>query len=677
MKHILPLFLASVSPLFYVHFAHAAEKTTLPTVTVTAKRESDTSLSVDMAKEKTLGVAGSASVVDAKEFKETRATTVKDMLDYTPGVFAQSRVNEESRLSIRGSGLSRTYHLRGLNLYQDNIPINFADGSGDFQEIDPLSLRYVEVYKGANALRFGSATLGGAVNFVTPTGYDASPLALRLEGGSFGTMREQLSSGKVIGDSDYFASISNLRSDGFRDFSDQNNTRFFSNVGHKINDQLETRFYFTYGEVNQELPGSITKAQLKSDPTQANANYKNMNYQRDYHLYRFANKTTWHGDHVDVNGGVYTTQKSLYHPIFQVIDQDSSQYGAFADSTFYGKIAGMDNDFTIGTNLSQGMVDAKRYVNLKGSKGALTSDSDQTAKNAILYAENRLHTTDSLTLIAGSQFIYAKRETEDNFLSNGNQSGKQDFHGTSPKIGAIYDISPEVQLFGNLSAAYEPPTFSELEQQLAGVSGFNKIDAQKSATLELGTRGTHSIFSWDASVYHAKLKDELMMYSLGLGQTGVVNADSSYHQGLELGLGAKFSDAYSWWIAYSYNRFRFDNDAQWGDNDIPGAPSHYIRSEFRYDNPLGFYLAPNVEVVPQKYAVDMANTLYSDAYAIFGLKGGYKLTEKTSIFFDARNLGDKKYAATTDVLTNAKGADSAMFTPGEGRSIYAGITYAY
>ena len=90
-------------------------------------------------------------------------------LDYVPGVFAQPKWGDDTRLSIRGSGLSRNFHLRGVQLYMDGIPINTADGYGDFQEIDPTAYRYVEVYKGANALRFGANSLGGAINFVTPT----------------------------------------------------------------------------------------------------------------------------------------------------------------------------------------------------------------------------------------------------------------------------------------------------------------------------------------------------------------------------------------------------------------------------------------------------------------------------------------------------------------------------
>src|SRR6185503_4995498 len=104
-------------------------------------------------------------------------------------------------------------------LFMDGIPINTADGYGDFQEIDPSAYRYVEVYKGANALRYGSNALGGAINLVTPTGRDAAPLEARIDIGSFGYVKGQASTGGVSGDIDYFATVSAQRIDGYRDHS--------------------------------------------------------------------------------------------------------------------------------------------------------------------------------------------------------------------------------------------------------------------------------------------------------------------------------------------------------------------------------------------------------------------------------------------------------------------------
>src|SRR5687768_12188411 len=149
-----------------------------------------TSPSLREAQQDVRQIPGAASVVAAKDYQQTYALNLKDVLKETPGIFVQPRFSEEVRLSIRGSGLSRGFHLRGITLLQDGIPFNLSDGSGDFQEIDPLLLQHVEVYRGGNALRYGTATLGGAINMVTPSGLTApAGNLMRGEAGSYGTFR--------------------------------------------------------------------------------------------------------------------------------------------------------------------------------------------------------------------------------------------------------------------------------------------------------------------------------------------------------------------------------------------------------------------------------------------------------------------------------------------------------
>jgi len=165
----LPLCLFAAAPALADH-SHAHE---LPEVVVSAEAEEPvatvpTAAAVRVAQQ---GVAGGVAVVDAETWREGRAATPEDMLRQAPGVFAASRFgSEESRMSIRGSGLQRTFHGRGILFLQDGVPLTLADGGGDFQAMEPLAARYLEVLRGANALQFGSGTLGGAVNFVTPSG---------------------------------------------------------------------------------------------------------------------------------------------------------------------------------------------------------------------------------------------------------------------------------------------------------------------------------------------------------------------------------------------------------------------------------------------------------------------------------------------------------------------------
>ena len=125
----------------------------------------------------------------------------------------------------------------------------------DLFEMDPTAYRYVEVYKGANGLRYGANSLGGAINFVTPTGRDASPFEARFDAGSFGFVRGQASTGGVSGPADWFVTGSAQREDGFREHSNGNIERGSANVGYQFSPDAETRFYVNANSWRQRLPG--------------------------------------------------------------------------------------------------------------------------------------------------------------------------------------------------------------------------------------------------------------------------------------------------------------------------------------------------------------------------------------------------------------------------------------
>lgn len=666
--------LLAFAPLAQPVFANPA----LSSVEVQAQREALSAASVQVAREKLNQTAGGTAVVEAESFEAGKAVTIKDMLDFTPGVFAQSRVNEEARLSIRGSGLSRTFHMRGIRLLQDGIPINLADGGSDFQDIDPLALQHVEVYKGANALQYGAANLGGAINFVTPTGYTTPNSVLRLDAGSHEFARAQFKTGDVLGNWDYFASLSQLRSDGFRQFSGQKNTRLNANAGLKISPQLETRFYIIHGDLNQELPGNLTKAQLQSNPTQANAASAAANSQRDFLITRLANKTTWISPTgVEYNAGVYAVDKNLYHPLsFGLIDQQTRDVGTFGNRIAQGELWGLRHDTTLGYNLVHGVTEARIFNHVRGDRISLRSHEDQKAHNMELYGESRLHLTDSVQWINGLQWTHAKRTADDQFLSDGDGSYQRRYAQFSPKTGLLWQASEAVQVYGNLSRAFEPPTFSETSPTRA-------LEAQESTTFEVGTRGVAQEIRWDISAYYSQLNNEFVSYQLNPlvpGLSAILNADNTVHQGVEIGLAGSFTrdllragDTLNWQLAYTFGRFRFDNDRVYGNAAIPGIPEQYVRAKLDYANTLGWTLSPNIEYVPQGYFVDLANTLSSDPYLLLGLNASYKFSDTLRVFVDARNLTDKVYAATTGVIVNANGADSAQFSPGEGRSVYAGV----
>ncbi|WPO41646.1 TonB-dependent receptor family protein [Tardiphaga sp. 42S5] len=628
---------------------------------------------------------GGVALVTADAWRtSTPSNTIKDVLDYVPGVFAQPKWGDDTRLSIRGSSLSRNFHLRGVQLYMDGIPINTADGYGDFQEIDPTAYKYVEVFKGGNALRFGANSLGGAINFVTPTGRDPFANGASVDMGAFGFRRLQANTGGANGPWDGFITASTQSADGFRDHSNGEATRVSGNVGYQFSPDFETRFYLNANSVRQRIPGSVSKDSALNSPTTAAASNLTGDQQRNIDTVRLANKTTIRLDNTTIDFGVFGVDRHLMHPIFQYLDYSYQDYGGFAKVTDDRNIGGYRNVFVAGVNVINGRIDNNQYVNVAGQKGALTFSSIDRSKNTSVYAENSFYFLPTVAVIGGTQFLYATRDRQDRLKPNGvDGSGSTEFNLWSPKGGLLWNIDPTWQAYANISRSAEVPSFGESSNG-PGIPTipFTSIRPQRATTYEIGTRGRRPDLTWELTGYRANITDELQCIYSAFGNCNVTNADRTIHQGIEAGLGiAVFKGMFDagpqpdkLWLnmAYTFNDFRFDNDATFGNNLLPGAPRHYLRAELLYKHANGFYLGPNVEWVPEAYYVDSANTLKTEPYALLGLKAGVDNGGTYSGYIEARNVLDTRYIASASILNQAT-ATSPLFEPGTGRAIYAGV----
>ncbi|WP_374445350.1 TonB-dependent receptor family protein [Stella sp.] len=662
--------------------AAAVAQVQLQPVAVEADRppESLTVPTTDAARSAIERTPGAVSLVPGTAWADTQATTLKDVLDYTPGVFAQPKWGEDTRLSVRGSGLSRNFHMRGVAILQDGVPINASDGSSDFQELDITGFRYAEVFKGANALRYGANHIGGAINFVSPSGYDADLFQGRADAGSFGFRRLQGSTGGHYGAVDGYVTGSWQSQDGFRDHSAGHSTRAAGNLGWKITPDLETRFYFNAADIWQEIPGSVTKQAALHDPKRAAAGNLVQNYQRNMQSWRAANRTTLNLGSTRFEVGGYVVNKDLIHPIYQYLDYEYRDFGAFARATDERQIAGHRNRLTVGVNLATGHVNNSQSVNLPGGgKGALLSKSKDSSRTTTAYAEDSFEVVSGVSLIAGAQYVRANRKREDRLADATDTSGERDFDFLNPKVGVLWQVDPGWQVFANVSRSGEAPTFGDLNFTNLVLAS---TKPQRATTFEIGSRGRRPDYTWDVAVYRMNLRDEFQFFDLGGGNYQVTNADRTIHQGIELGGGWAFAKGLfetgtnpdRLWLnaAYTFSDFRFDGDRSWGDNELPGAPRHFLRAELLYRSPKGFYLGPNVEWVPEAYYVDNANTTKTESYALLGFRAGWDVDDHVTLFLDGRNLLDRKYIASASIAAVAT-PTSALYEPGTGAAVFGGL----
>jgi iron complex outermembrane receptor protein len=649
------------------------------------ENESKTAPTLQISREEARKTPGGVEVVDAERFLQGRANTMADTFFLSPGVVAQPRFgSDEARLSIRGSGMQRTFHGRGIRLLQDGIPLNLADGGFDMQSVDPLAVDHITILRGGNALAMGAATLGGAIDYHSATGLSRPGGSMRLEGGSFDYLRARVETGVRDDALDAYFSLSEHYQQGFRDHSEQNNQRLFANAGWQISDHAETRVYVTAVRSRSELPGSLTKAEMEADPSQADTSATGsvlFDNRRDYELYRIASKTTIRNGTDTFDLIAAFSNKDLDHPITPfvgVIDQLSNDLVVGGVFTRESDLWGHANRLKAGATVSHGVTDAATFANVSGNRGLMTSDADQTATNIEGFLENQWQAGKGLTVVLAATAAINERENQQNL--GGAPSYDRSYENVSPKAGLVWE-KDGFQIYGNMSGSYEPPSFSETNGALT------PNEAQTARTIEIGTRGSHANFRWDATIYASKVKDEfLSLADAGGIPLGTTNADKTIHQGVELfgevdllGRDLDVMPDHRLYVrgAWTYGRFEFDDDAVYGDNTIAGLPPHLIRGELVWESKDGYYAGPTLEWVPVKSYVDHANTLSADPYALLGFKFGRRMASGLSWFIEAKNLTDETYAATTGVIADAGGVDSRAFLPGDGRSVFAGIEWKW
>jgi iron complex outermembrane recepter protein len=675
--------------------AQSTAEANLGTVTVMGQVESFTQPSIARAAEQLKTIPGGVAVVDLNAVREGRQSTWTDSLGFAPGVYIQDRFgSEEARLSIRGSALSRTFHSFGTKVMQDGVPINYADGFFDMQTVDPSASRYVEVLRGPNATTYGATTLGGAINFVAPTGYSDPGRVVRAEVGSFGynklfgsaagVLRAQEPGGPVW---DYNVSGSNMQQDGFRDHAQMGSQKLLGNAGVKVDRNLESRFYVAVVRSRTQLPGYLTKAELQADPSMANSSQigsvypyrEEANRRRDVDAQRLANKTTLRDGNTEYEVAAYAMNYSLWHPIDTLVEQNAQTQGGHFKATHFGPAHQLTLAYLPSVGVTTG---SSRPSNNQGAAtGSATSRYQQKSNNQSAFIEDKYRLSAHTTLVSALQYDSARRDVQDAVLLSNNSEHR--FAQWSPRVGVLHEITPQHQLFASLSRNFEAPIF--------GLTGTTTLanQAQSGATVELGSRGHatlgRDVWAWDATVYRIQLRNEFQTSCSNPPNCTTFttqNIASTVHQGLELGVNYLHKKTIDSRLALLYSDFHFDHNPYYGNNAMPGFPPVIVRAEALYRagaevaGKPSFYAGPKLEWAPRAAPMDNTNSLYNDAYAVWGFKMGQAVSRQWSWFVDARNLSNKKYAGTTNIsadYSTTNKATLAAYYPGDGRALYAGV----
>ncbi len=127
--------------------------------------------------------------VDAAQIQQGQLQiNLSESLGRVPGIVVQNRGNyaQDLMMSMRGFGARANFGVRGVRLFQDDIPATMPDGQGQTGSFSLVSAQRIEVMRGPFSTLYGNAS-GGVIAIFTEDGPDPPMAQAQFIGGSYGT----------------------------------------------------------------------------------------------------------------------------------------------------------------------------------------------------------------------------------------------------------------------------------------------------------------------------------------------------------------------------------------------------------------------------------------------------------------------------------------------------------
>jgi iron complex outermembrane receptor protein len=612
---------------------------------------------------------------------------LNEALVRVPGLFSQNGYNfaQDLRVAIRGFGARGNFGIRGVKIIIDGIPGTLPDGQGQVDSIDIGSAGEINVIRGAVSSLYGNAS-GGVISINTEDTPDDPYVDGRVAFGDYDYRKYQLKAGGRAELLDYLLSGSYLELDGYRDHSRVENKNFNSRFRFNPDDSSELAFIVNaFDSPIAQDPGGLTAAEVAQDRSQArNRNVQfdagealdqqklGATYRKDfgsahrliargYGLWRdFENKLPF------VDGGAVAFDRTFFGGGVQYINN--------------GSVAAMPNRLTVGVDLDKQDDDRLRFDNNNGVIGALTFDQSEEVRSVGVFVQDELSLSDQVELTLGARYDEIEFDVTDRFLGDGDDSGSRKFDEVSPMVGLLWRATELLNIYGNVSTAFETPTTTELASPTGG-GGFNaNLEPQTATNYELGLKGrtASGVVAYELALFHIETKDELIPFELAQfpGRTFFENAGETTRDGIEAGLVVIPAPGWRASASYTYSDFVFENFISDGDsfdgNRLPGLPRQLFFADLGYEHGSGLYAIGDLLYAGKLFA-DNANDAEVDSYTVANLRAGWRKrfgAWEVHPFFGVNNVFDEEY--NDNIRINAFGG--RYFEPAPERNFFAGLT---
>ncbi len=516
---------------------------------------------------------------------------------------------------------------QGLAIYQDGVRLNEPFGDTvNWALIPESAIETVYLLPGSNPL-FGLNALGGAIAIETKNGFADPGTRGELLGGSFGRTSVQAETGGTFGDNlGYFATISHLDEDGWRDYSPTKADQLFATFG-MHGDTSRVDVGLTYADTNLVGNGAAPVDLIAQDPravfthpdqTRSRVALLNVTAEQNVsaavtltgNLYmRSSASRTLNGDDsdfaecaatpgficdgsdtlaLDASGAAIIAAPSLEGATINRTDTQQHSMGFSFQALVAGTHGKRDNQLTVGVahdgsdvdfaaSSELGSLDATRRAIPGGVRvGDSFTQLTATIDNTGLYFTDTLSFGGRTALTLSGRYNRTAIALVDQLGDE--LSGNHVFTHFNPAAGVTTRLGDAVTFYANLGQANRAPSPVELtcadeNDPCRLPNAFvadPPLDQVVATTVEAGLRGRFGGGEWHASLFRTGNDDDILFISAGaLTNEGFfANVGKTRRDGLELSVSGTAGSRATWSLDYTHL------DATFRESFLVASPNH-------------------------------------------------------------------------------------------------------
>lgn len=547
------------------------------------------------------------------------------------------------------------------------------------------AVQRIEIVRGQGSLQYGPQ-FGGLINYILRNGSEINkPLEFETQQtvGSYGLFNSYNAIGGKKGKVHYYSFFDHRNGDGWRE-----NSRYFTNAGYgTVTYSFTSKFSLTAevmrSHIRSQQPGGLTDAQIKQDAQQSfrSRNWFDITWTTPALIanYKINESTRWNTKLFGTIGNrnsvgflqSITTRDSINAATLdynnRVVNLDQYRnYGLESRIITDYHLGKMINTLSGGIRLYTGTT--TRQADGKGTPGTgydvsvtgnYPRDITFKSNNVAAFAENIFRISDKFLVIPGIRYEWLEGSSSgrNGYTSGGAEIILQNItRGRSfvlAGIGTEYHITKATEAYANISQAYRPIQFANLQAPPTTDVVDPDLKDAKGYNIDLGYRGkVKNFLQFDVSGFY-------LQYDNRVG-TVTVNGTPSYR--LITNVGSSTSKGFEAYVefnpirafakskhgdliifgSYGYTDAKYSGDhkdANTKGKKVENAPTNIFRGGIT-GGYKGFLLTAQVSSVGETFS-DANNTVAASANGNTGLIPSYTVTDLTATYKFSKGLNLK------------------------------------